>query len=79
MFILFMFFFIIILNQYKIIMNNDDQIKMLNKQIADATKFREELTAQSEYKESDEYIEKIAREYGMVKPNEIIFIEQNKE
>lgn len=77
--ILFAVFFVVALNQYKIKMDNNNQIKELKEQITYASKYSEELKEENDYKESDRYIEKIAREQlGMVKPNEIIFIEQNK-
>lgn len=50
----------------------------LDKEIKLQEKIHKELTEQSEYSESDEYIEKIARQQlGLVKPNEILFIDQN--
>ncbi len=50
----------------------------LDKEIKLQEKIYKELTEQSEYSESDEYIEKIARQQlGLVKPNEILFIDQN--
>ena len=48
-------------------------------QIEEQKKLNNELKKQTEYRDSDQYIEKIAREQlNMVKPNEIVFIDQNK-
>lgn len=66
-------------NQYNKYLSNENQIKDIKARIAQAKLQGEELKAQSEYKESDEYLERLARErLGMVKPNEIIYYEQNK-
>lgn len=57
----------------------DEQIKQLEYEINKQNEINEELKRQNEYQDSDEFIEKIAREQlGMIKPNEKIFIDQNK-
>ncbi len=60
--------------KYNSLINYNARIDEINKEIEDATKKNNELKAQMEYKNSNEYIEKIAREkLGMIKNNEIIF------
>ena len=60
--------------KYNSLINYNMKIDEINKQIDTALKKNEELKYQAEYKNSNEYIEKIARDkLGMVKNNEIIF------
>jgi len=65
--------------QYQNKISLDRKINEINEKIAKQEELHEELLKESEYHDSDEYIEKIAREnLGMVKANEILFIDQNK-
>lgn len=48
-------------------------------QIEEQQRINDDLKKQMDYKDSDQYIEKIAREQlNMVKANEIVFIDKNK-
>lgn len=79
--ILFTIFFssIYLFYQYSILKAHEDYIYKLNIKIQEEKELNEELKKQNEYKNSDEYIEKIARDkLGMVKSNEIIFYDLNK-
>lgn len=68
----------VLYNQHKERLIYDNQIAELQDQIADANKYTQELKERSKYKESDEYLEKMARkQLKMVKPNEIVFIDEN--
>ena len=59
-------------------MEYNEKIQQLNEEIDAANKKNEDLKYQTEYKNSNEYIEKIARDkLGMVKNNEIIFYDNN--
>ena len=49
------------------------QIEALNKQLAADKERAEEIDELGDYIGSDEYIEEVARENGLVYPNEIIF------
>lgn len=67
-----------LLYKYDNLMEYNEKIQQLNEEINKANKKNEELKYQTEYKNSNEYIEKIAREkLGMVKNNEIIFYDNN--
>lgn len=64
--------------KYDSLVNYNNKIKELNIKIEKANKENEELKYQMDYKNSDEYIEKLARDkLGMVKNNEIIFYDEN--
>nr|WP_317356837.1 septum formation initiator family protein [uncultured Tyzzerella sp.] len=64
--------------KYDNLMEYNEKIQQLNEEIDAANKKNEELKYQTEYKNSNEYIEKIARDkLGMVKNNEIIFYDNN--
>lgn len=64
--------------KYDNLMEYNEKIQQLNEEIDVANKKNEELKYQTEYKNSNEYIEKIARDkLGMVKNNEIIFYDNN--
>lgn len=55
---------------------NDAKIAKLERQIADEDQRTEEIQELQEYMQSDEYLEKAAKEkLGLVKDNEIIFKE----
>lgn len=65
--------------QYSILKEHENYIYELNNKIKDEEELNKELKKENEYKNSDEYIEKIARDkLGMVKSNEIIFYDLNK-
>lgn len=49
------------------------QIEELNKRLEAERKRKEEIDELEDYIGSDEYIEEVARENGLVYPNEIIF------
>ncbi len=64
--------------KYNSLITYNDKIQELNTEIEKANKENEELQYQTNYKNSDEYIEKLARDkLGMVKNNEIIFYDEN--
>ena len=64
--------------KYNSLIAYNDKIQELNTEIEKANKENEELQYQTNYKNSDEYIEKLARDkLGMVKNNEIIFYDEN--
>ncbi|NCC43748.1 MAG: cell division protein FtsH [Clostridia bacterium] len=57
---------------------NEDKKAQLEDQLASEEARTGEIEEQQEYMQSDEYIEKIAKEkIGLVKDNEIIFKENN--
>lgn len=65
--------------QYSLLKSHQNQVLELNKEIENQKKINKELQNEKEYKNSDENIEKIAREkLGMVRSNEIIFYDTNK-
>lgn len=53
--------------------DQEEQIEALNKQLAAEKEREEEIDELEDYIGSDEYIEEVARENGLVYPNEIIF------
>ncbi len=64
--------------KYDTLLAYNNKINELNKKIDLANEENEELKYQTEYKNSEEYIEKLARDkLGMVKNNEIIFYDNN--
>ena len=59
------------------IQQNSLKESALEQQLEDETKRTEEIQELEQYMQSDEYIEKIAREkLGLLKENEILFREQ---
>ena len=55
---------------------NKNTIETLNTEIANANEAKAEVERMSENADSDEYIEKIARDrLGMIKKDEIVFID----
>lgn len=63
-----------LLYKYNSLYLYNQKVEALTKEIEEANKINEDLKYQTEYKNSNEYIEKIARDkLGMVKSNEIIF------
>jgi len=66
-------------NQQKFIYAKDMELKSIQARISEESKQNEELKRQKETLNSDEYIERVAREkLGMVKRNERIFVDINK-
>ena len=64
--------------KYDSLVKYNEKIKELQKEISIANQKNEELKSQTDYKNSNEYIEKVARDkLGMVKNNEIIFYDSN--
>lgn len=67
-----------LLYKYDNLIKYNQKIEQLEKEIDIANKTNKELKYQTEYKNSNEYIEKVARDkLGMVKNNEIIFYDKN--
>lgn len=59
------------------ILQNSQQESALEQQLQDETDRTEEIQELEQYMQSDEYIEKIAREkLGLLKENEILFREE---
>lgn len=59
------------------ILQNSQQESALERQLQDETDRTEEIQELEQYMQSDEYIEKIAREkLGLLKENEILFREE---
>lgn len=64
--------------KYDSLVKYNEKIKELKKEISIANQKNEELKSQTDYKNSNEYIEKVARDkLGMVKNNEIVFYDSN--
>ncbi len=64
--------------KYDSLIKYNEKIKELEKEISIANQKNEELKSQTDYKNSNEYIEKVARDkLGMVKNNEIVFYDNN--
>ena len=64
--------------KYDSLVKYNEKIKGLEKEISIANQKNEELKSQTDYKNSNEYIEKVARDkLGMVKNNEIVFYDSN--
>lgn len=65
--------------QHNLLISYENQVLSLEELIEDSLEEQKELTSQIEYKNSAEYIEKLAREQlGMVKSDEIVFINENE-
>lgn len=65
--------------KYEVLVDYNNKILEIQKELDSAKKKGEDLKKQEEYKNSKEYIEKLAREkLGMLKSNEIIFYDDNK-
>lgn len=72
-------FSITILHQYRIKLDLDAKYASLQAEITKENSTKESLQKLQENQDSPEFVEKIAREkLNMVKPNEIVFIDQNK-
>ena len=64
--------------KYDSLVKYNEKIKELEKEIGIANQKNEDLKSQTDYKNSNEYIEKVARDkLGMVKNNEIVFYDSN--
>ena len=62
---------------YTLELNKQNDAVLLN--IEEEKKNAEKISKQEEYRNSDEYVEEIARErLSLVKPNEILFVDINK-
>jgi cell division protein FtsL len=67
------------IDQQKILSAEGNELKSVQAKIADENKTADELKKQQETVNSDEYVEKVAREkLGMVKHGEKVFIDVNK-
>ena len=77
LFVLFVIYAIItLLKQQKVLNNYKIQDKNVNAQIAEATEYQEKLNEKKHNINSNEYIEKIAREkLGMYLPNERVYVD----
>jgi cell division protein FtsL len=77
--VLFVFFVIIMYYQYRNRIRTSVQMEYINNQIEAQQAINDALNKEMNFKDTPEYIEKIAREkLGMVKPNEIVYIDENK-
>ena len=65
-------------NKYSGLSSYQREIDSLNAQIAEQKEYSKELDKISKEYSSDAYIEKYARELGLVKPNEKIFRNYNE-
>lgn len=73
------YFTVTFIDQQKLLDSKSNQIKDIEEKIANEQKVNEELNRQKEIINSDEYVEKVAREkLGMVKGGEKIFIDTNR-
>lgn len=74
--VIFLYLSYIAVNQQGLIYAKNQELNKLEEKIAEEKKINEELKKQSKMIESDEYIEKIAREkLGMVKKNERVYVD----
>jgi len=74
--VIFLFLSYIAVNQQGLIYAKNQELNKLEEKIAEEKKINEELKKQSKMIESDEYIEKVAREkLGMVKKNERVYVD----
>lgn len=74
--VIFLYLSYIAVNQQGLIYAKNQELSKLEEKIAEEKKINEELKKQSKMIESDEYIEKIAREkLGMVKKNERVYVD----
>lgn len=68
-----------IVGQEQLIRDKQSQITSINQKIEDEKSKNVELKKQKDQVNSNEYVEKVAREkLGMVKPDERIFVDVNK-
>jgi len=74
--VIFLYLSYIAVNQQRLIYAKNLELSKLEDKIAEEKKINEELKKQSKIIESDEYIEKVAREkLGMVKKNERVYVD----
>ncbi|HOJ80326.1 MAG TPA: septum formation initiator family protein [Clostridiales bacterium] len=74
--VIFLYLSYIAVNQQGLIYAKNQELNKLEEKIAEEKKINEELKKQSKMIESDEYIEKVAREkLGMVKKNERVYVD----
>lgn len=67
------------LNQQKLLNAKDIELNRVESRIDEETKLNEELTKEKHEIQSDEYIEKVAREkLGMVKKDQKVFVDIGK-
>lgn len=78
-FVAFMVYFLhVMADQQKILNSKEKMLNNMQAKVQEETKINEELKNQKEILETDEFVEKVAREkLGMVKPGERIFIDIN--
>lgn len=77
--VFFLYFAYVFVDQQKIIYNKEIEMQNIQEKISEESKQGEELKKQKEMLNSDEYIEKVAREkLGMVKEKERVFVDVNK-
>ncbi|MCR4436477.1 MAG: septum formation initiator family protein [Clostridiales bacterium] len=73
------YFFYIMVGQQKLIYEKTVELNNIQEKIAEENRQNQELKKQKEMVNSDEYIEKIAREkLDMVKHGERVFVDVNK-
>lgn len=76
---LFIYFAYTVIGQQKLLYDKNVEMNDVNANIAKEKKLNEELKKQKDMVNSDEYIEKIAREkLDMVKRGERVFVDVNK-
>lgn len=77
--IVFVFFMLIMYHQYRVHILLNMQISNINEQITEQQAINDALNKEMDFKDTPEFVERIAREkLGMVKPNEIVFVDENK-
>lgn len=77
--VFFLYFCYVLIDQQKVILARESEIARMKEKIGEEQAINEELTKQREIINSDEYVEKIAREkLGMVKKEERVFIDISK-
>ncbi len=76
---IFLYFSYIAVSQQKLIYAKNVELNKIENKIEEEEKINEELNKEKEMIQSDEYIEKIAREkLGMVKKNERVYVDIGK-
>lgn len=69
----------IAINQQKLLNTKDLELNRIDSRIEDETRINDELNKEKETIQSDEYIEKVAREkLGMVKKDQKVFVDIGK-
>jgi len=75
----FIYFIYVFIDQQKLINAKTNEMQNLQNKIAEEERINEELKQQKEMINTDEYVEKIAREkLGMVKRGEKVFVDVNR-